>query len=285
MRTQRISVFVVLMAFFMTGCHSDSENETEGGSSTLLVDGIQITVVEIEDANDGFLHKRVGVSVTANGGQPAPDGTLVRLRVIDSITAYGNDGSISAGSNQLVSEDPLAGTFNDPIVRQFEPLYADGAQVLFLGGVFSDRGRVVSAVTGPNSLDVDASYEQDQDGLRYWVGKSHYGVTVLGHDFSALPDGVASTEGGKASVIVRYPRFDCVTGDGDCLDIGGYGCGSYDARGLFQADHEPFTDEDNPHSEQVVLFAEISSNLSPESPRHVAVTPDFCFREPSETPE
>ncbi len=307
MRAGLSRLFMGLIPLFLAACHSDGVNEeyqnTVFGTGeqdeenvSLLVDGIQITFGELGATDDGFMHQRVGVSVTANGGQPAPDGTLVRLRIIDSIIAYGNDGSIIAGSNQLVSETPLDGAFNSVITRQFEPLYADGAQVLILTGDFADRGRVVSAVTGPNSMDVNRSYSNSAEALRYWVGKSHYGITVLGADESALPDGVATTEGGKASVIVRYPRYDCVTGDGECLKILGYGCGSYDDDGRFHADEnilipgnrapkataengdEGVDNSDNrAYSKQVILYAEIASNLSSDAPRHVAVTPDFCF--------
>ena len=279
-----------LIALFLAACNHDGNTNNQdlfgttddADAEAWQVDGIQITVGEIvktDNPDDGFLHKHVGVSVTGSGGQPAPDDTIVRLRVIDSIIAYGNDGAITSGDNQFVSQDPIHGAFNGTITRQFEPLYVDGAQVLALTGDFINRGRVVSSVTGPNSLDVNMSYDEDKDNLRYWVGKSHYGITVLDDDESTLADGEARTTGGKASVIVRYPEFDCVTGDGECRRIVGYGCGSYDQNGEFLPSADTaFLEEDEAFSEQVILFAEIRSNLSPDSPRHVAVTPDFCFK-------
>lgn len=100
-------------------------------------------------------------------------------------------------------------------------------------GYRGEPGRVTSSVAGPNSLYVNMSYKEDKDDLGYWVGKAHYGITVLDNDESTLEDGEARTWGGKAFVIVRYPEFDCVTGDGGYRRIFGYGCGSYDDSGEF----------------------------------------------------
>jgi len=266
-----------------TGSDSDNpllrdidDNDGSGpGNSASRAHEIIITAPEIDavsSSGDGLYARRVTVDVTDRSGRPVADGTRVSLKVIDSIIAYGTDGAMEEGSNLLVSGAPLGGNFTNTISRQFEALDASNALVLIQNAGFPDRQRQVRAVLAPNTLEVDRAYSRTMTGLRYWVGKSAYGTAILGEDGTSLDAGTVRTLDGKAVFTVRYPTRDFNGAGG--LPLLGMGCRQYSSGGTYPPDPR-FPGET--YSGQVVLMAEVLSNLEPESPRTRVVTPDFCY--------
>ncbi|WP_290650069.1 hypothetical protein [Aquisalimonas sp.] len=250
----------------------DDDNESESGAGGGRAHEIVITAPRenaVVDTQDGVYGRRVTVLVSDNDGEPVPDGTRVRLGVMDSVITYGNDGEVDAGDTQFTSGAPFHGNNLDGfITRQSWPWYAHDGFVLVKNAAFPDRRRRVDAVTGPFSLDVTDAYEESVSDGRYWVGASAMGISIVDEGGSSLEGNILTTQNGKASFRIRYPTRR------EGRPLIGLGCARYNNDGTYPEDPR-FPDD--PHSGQVLLYAEVLDHLEDDFSRFAKVDTSFCF--------
>ena len=251
-----------------------------GGGGSGEVHEIQITSPiddAIVDTGDGLYARRVTVTVSNADGNPVPDGTRVRVGVIDSVFSYGIAETVE-GDNQLQATESFHGdSLTNELERQLRPLDASDALVLLRNAEFDDRRRDVDTLTGPSSLTVDAPYGSSEGGLQYWMGISAKGTAVVDDDETAVSDEdglVLQTENGKVTYQVRYPTRD------DGRPLLGWGCGDY-VDGRYTVEDPRGTPEGRPDedlfSAQVLLHTEVLDNLQDGFSRYGTVSRSFCY--------
>lgn len=175
----------------------------------------------------GGLYRRIGkVIVTDRYGKALPDGTQIRLEVIDSIIAkgvIGDDAGDSVNGTSLSDDSPMladdtATTFTEAAIQRttgsgdWRRIQADDAVLFFdfVSGV--DKRRFIAAApSATNSLTVTSSYSgsypsETYPKASYIVGASLLGASVAGVDADGNPTpGIATMDGGTATFYVTYP--------------------------------------------------------------------------------
>lgn len=231
----------------------------------------------VENLGGGVYRRIVSAIVTGSQGIAVNDGTVIELRVIDSVLAAGN----LAGSGDSASGATL--TDNDVVLADgvtstgFDMAYAlrndavrfieEGDHLYLISADEEDKSRTVAQAPDSNvSLSVSSPYNrdypnEDYDGdpapfSSFRVGASLLGANVLGeiNDEDELANGVAITKEGIATFFITYPANVTTILSG---------CGGI-----------PFVDERSEPIGSAIVY--LAANVQ-NNENVTAVSNDFCF--------
>lgn len=250
-----------------------------GPAASLAISWPQTNAI-VDITGTGFYRRFASVMVTDIDGGIVPDGTMVRLSIIDSIMVEGEIRAADGDSVIGTVLTDLAPTLTDGNGTQFDAALATrntaqrsiqaGDMVLLINADEEDKVRFVgsagnttlvtsSAYTGiyPNSIYNSSTAERTTN---YLVGASMLGATVSGYDSDGnfTYAGKSTTENGIARFRITYPTNINVLMSG--CGLGGVtgGVPAIDRRSL------PMKSAD------VYLVASVSESVT-------AVSNGFCF--------
>lgn len=194
----------------LSGCGGDSlSSETtetptsSGGVKSGPVHSITISYPFLDavvDDSNGVYRRKMSVLLRDQQGIPVPDGTVVNLRVIDSIIATGQ---VTGGGNTIsgstltipgaVQTDGSAADLTTAVVSRFgtvggenRGIQAGDYVLLFNGANNRDVARLVSAAPQQaNTLTVTQGYNSaypETDQVGYLIGASMLSAGVAGED-------------------------------------------------------------------------------------------------------